>query len=240
MLSFFIKHKFFQITVAFVFFSITGIATGLFSRQPVAEQKPMLDLALILAVDCSHSVSELEFDLQMGGLAKAISSPEIISAIANNTVAVMLVQWSGSNSQVISVPWTIIKDENSANRLSRRISRTSRQSLGKTSISAAMNFAVTQLKNSPFSANRQVIDISADGVNNDGITTRLARQRASDAGITINGLTILNDVRNLNLYFKQFITTGPGNFVIDANNYDDYSRAIKQKLLREIKGQQLS
>ncbi len=194
------------------------------------------DLALILAVDCSHSVSRSEFDLQMGGLARAFASEEIIAAIDENNIAVMLVQWSGSDNQIVSVPWMIVRGAASAIALAENISAAPRQALGMTSISAAIDFAVSQLDASPVFARRQVIDISADGVNNDGETTLFARRRAMAAGITINGLTILNDVPNLDEYFEQFITGGPGSFVIRADNYEAYAEAIKRKLLREIEG----
>jgi hypothetical protein len=210
------------------------------SAATTARQKAGVDLALILAVDCSHSVSRSEYELQMVGLARAFASQDIIAAIGDNDIAVMLVQWSGSDDQIISVPWRIVGDAASAIALADAISAAPRQSLGKTSISAAIDFAIAQLGASPFFARRQVIDISADGVNNDGETLKPARRRALAADITINGLTILYDVPNLDHYFEQFVTGGPGSFVIRADSYEAYAEAIKRKLLREIKGQQVS
>ncbi|MCP4318983.1 MAG: DUF1194 domain-containing protein [Hyphomicrobiales bacterium] len=210
------------------------------TSMTIARQKAEVDLALILAVDCSHSVSRSEFHLQMVGLARAFASEEIIAAIEENIIAVMLVQWSGSDDQIVSVPWRVVSSAASAVALADEISAVPRQSLGKTSISAAIDFAVSQLNASPFIARRQVIDISADGVNNHGEATKFAHQRAIAAGITINGLTILNDVPNLDEYFEKFITGGPGSFVIRADSYEAYAEAIKLKLLREIKGQPVS
>ena len=209
-------------------------------NQNNPDRQPEVDLALVLAVDCSHSVSNLEFVLQMQGLARAFSSDEIAAAIGGKKIAVMLVQWSSSDNQIISVPWTIISDARTAENLGANISSAPRGALGKTSISAVINFGVRQLETGEFSAQRQVIDISADGVNNDGASVQSARQTALSSGITINGLTILYDVYNLDIYFKQFVTGGPGNFVIKANTYEDYGTAIKRKLLREIGGQIVS
>jgi len=39
---------------------------------------------------------------------------------------------------------------------------------------------------------------------------------------------------SLGTYFKQNIIGGAGAFVISADNFDDYGRAIRRKLLREI------
>ena len=79
-----------------------------------------------------------------------------------------------------------------------------------------------------------MIDISADGFNNGGGPTMLARDRAIAAGITINGLTILNEANNLDSYFINSVTGGPGSFVMVANDYKAYGAAIKRKLLKEI------
>lgn len=40
-----------------------------------------VDLALVLAVDTSRSVNAFEYDLQRGGLARAIRHPDVIAAI---------------------------------------------------------------------------------------------------------------------------------------------------------------
>ena len=93
-----------QLIVSIVLISLAIISITLSSHQITAKQKTSVDLALILAVDCSHSVSNQEFDLKMKGLARAFSNPDIISAISDMTIAIMLVQWSGSDNQVISVP----------------------------------------------------------------------------------------------------------------------------------------
>jgi hypothetical protein len=214
--------------------SLLVVTIWLLAAQTVAQKKIQVDMALVLAVDCSHSVSNLEFDLQMQGMAKAFSSREVIAAIGNNKIAVTLVQWSGSENQVVSVQWTIVENNSSARQLASTIRAAKRLALGKTSISAAIDFSNSQIAKSPYIARRKVIDISADGVNNDGVGAKSARNRAIAAGMIINGLVILNDVPNLDRYFEQFIVGGPGNFVIKANTYDDYADAIKRKLLREI------
>jgi hypothetical protein len=208
----------------------------LFTPPTSAQNMKEVDLALVLAVDCSHSVSSAEFNLQMYGLAQAFASREVIAAIGQKSIAVMVIQWSGRENQKVAVPWTIVNNSVTAHRIADAISAAPRLSLGKTSISAAIDFAVNQLARSPVTARRHVIDISGDGVNNDGEHTLPARERAIAAGITINGLTILNDVQNLDNYFREFIVGGPGNFVIVANDYKAYIKAIKRKLLKEIKG----
>ncbi len=204
------------------------------SVPSAAQQASEVDLALVLAVDCSHSVNASEFDLQMQGLAQAFRSADVIAAIGSAKIAVTVIEWSGRSDQKIAVPWIIVSNPASAHVAAGAIAAAPRLSVGKTSISAAIDFSIGELERAPFSARRQVIDISADGINNDGGLTKTARDRALQSEITINGLTILNDVGNLDSYFRDFIIGGPGSFVVEANDYADYGDAIKRKLLREI------
>ncbi len=199
--------------------------------------KTQVDLALILAVDVSASVDEVEYHLQNQGLARAITSREAITLIQQchfGRIAIMVVQWSSRQSQSVVVPWTIVSDEATAYPVARAISAAPRQSAGATSISALIDFGMFQFFRAPITAPRHVIDISTDGVNNDGERPRFPRGRAIAVGVTINGLTILNDVNNLDIYFRQYIAAGPNNFVMKADDYEAYRTAIKRKLLREI------
>ena len=92
------------------------------------------------------------------------------------------------------------------------------------------------LASAPYRAERQVIDIAADGENNSGERVERVRDRTLDSGITINALAILNEVSYLNYYFQNRVIGGPGAFVQIAKDYNDFGRAIRRKLLREISG----
>ena len=102
--------------------------------------------------------------------------------------------------------------------------------------SASIFDAVLMAMNS-FTSPRQVIDISGDGFNNSGRTMREGRQIASTARVTVNGLAIQNQVLDLGGYFEEYVITGPGAFVITA---EDYIKAIRRKLLKEIKAPPIS
>ena len=66
--------------------------------------------------------------------------------------------------------------------------------------------------------------------------TEITRDRLVAAGITINGLTILNEWPTLDSYFESNVAGGPGHFVVPAADYGAYGEAILRKLLREIVG----
>ncbi len=81
---------------------------------------------------------------------------------------------------------------------------------------------------------RRVIDISADGRNNTGQKIRAVVPLARIAGVTVNGLAILNEVPTLNFYFEKYVIVGDGAFAMEAQDYDHYATAIVRKLIREI------
>ncbi len=198
-----------------------------------------VDLALVLAVDCSFSVDAREFRLQMEGLGRAFLREEVKKAIAQGRrqrIAVAVVQWSDENNQKVVLPWTIISGAADADELGMILSSLPRQlAEGGTSISTAMMFSALQFERAP-SAERRVIDVSSDGRNNIGQPVRPMRDRLVAQGITINGLTILNEWPTLDVYFENNVVGGPGNFVMPANDYTAYAEAIFRKLLREITG----
>jgi hypothetical protein len=198
-----------------------------------------VDLALILAIDCSFSVDSREFALQMEGIGRAFMRDDVKKAIAQGArqrIAVSVVQWSDERNQIVSLPWTIVASAADADELGRLLSSMPRQlTEGGTSISAALAFSAPLFAAGP-SAERQVIDVSTDGRNNSGPPVSPLRDRLVAQGITINGLTILNEWPTLDTYFENNVAGGVGYFVIPANDYEDYGEAMFRKLLREITG----
>ncbi|MEM6665468.1 MAG: DUF1194 domain-containing protein [Pseudomonadota bacterium] len=197
-----------------------------------------VDTSLVIAVDCSYSVDAREFDLQRRGIADAFRDPSILAAIqrgGNGSVAVTVLQWSSSQSQVVAVPWTIVNNEISAQIFAEAVATMPRLTAeGGTSISSAIDASVQLLTTAPHRSGRFIIDIQADGTNNNGGDVDAARDRALAYGIVINGLTIINEISWLHFYFRNHVIGGPGAFVEIANNYDSYARAIRQKILREL------
>jgi hypothetical protein len=210
-------------------------APGARAQQPV-------DLALVLAVDSSGSVNGYEFDLQMRGLAEAFRSPSVVNAIhaaAPNGVAVNLVQWSSVNEQGQAFGWLVVRDTQSAERVADLIDRTPRLVQdGATAISAALDYA-TRLALG-VDAKRRVIDVSGDGRDNQSGEILEGRLRAVAAGITVNGLAILNEDPLLEFYYLSEIIGGEGAFVLGADDYDDFAQAMEIKLIKEISSAPIS
>jgi hypothetical protein len=240
----FLVKRIFGLLSAIVLFGFLSLSHSISISPAGAQSYEDVDLALVLAIDCSFSVDTSEFRLQMRGLGQAFRQKEIHDAIAqgpNGRIAVSVFQWSDERSQLIVVPWTIIDSEEAAILLADQLEPMSRRlAEGGTSISSAMRFAAAMLQAAPFRSERRVMDISSDGRNNIGMSPDRARNEIVRRGITINGLVIINEWPTLDKYFEQQVVGGPAHFVIVANDYPAYAEAIYRKLLREITGPGIS
>ena len=209
-----------------------------FALPASATAQQRADLQLVLAVDTSGSVDARRFELQKQGYVAAFRNPRVLLAIqsgATQSIAVTMTQWTGPALQAQVLPWTLLKDEGSVKRFAAAVDDTPRQLFfGGTSISGAIDHARSLLPESPFKAERQVIDVSGDGSNNRGRRVNDARDEAAAAGITINGLPITVLEPDLEKYYRDNVIGGPGAFVIAADNYEMFADAILRKLIAEI------
>jgi hypothetical protein len=224
-------------TIAGALLSVALLALA--GNAPHAEaQANRVDIALVLAFDCSYSVDAREYALQRTGLARAFLDEEIVAALQsgpNGRIAVTVVQWSADDIQTVAVPWRLVDGPATAAELADRIGRMPRLAPpGSTSISAAILYGAGLLDRPPFAADKRVIDVATDGINNLGPRLKDARDAVVARGITVNGLAIQDEVGYLHHYLRNRMIGGPGAFVQVADDYDDFERAIRIKLLREI------
>jgi hypothetical protein len=226
--------------------AIVALVAVLAYRDARAEE---VDLELVLAVDVSTSIDEKEFQLQRDGYARAFLNPEIIAAIRSGPrgrIAVAYVDWAAADSQRLVVPWTVLSDTESGMLFAEEILAAPRSFRGWTSISGAIDFAMTTFATNPHSGTRRVIDVSGDGVNNSGRPAESARDDALAQGVTINGIVIMNDVPSamsfwrtelpLDDFYRERVIGGPGAFMMIVEDFTTFEHAIRNKLLREIAG----
>ncbi|MEA2905898.1 MAG: hypothetical protein QOI12_3285 [Alphaproteobacteria bacterium] len=215
---------------------------------PARAAEPV-DLVLVLASDVSRSIDHPKFLLQRDGYAAAISNPQVLDAIKSGPhgkIAICFVEWSGFGAQKVVIDWTAIDGAGTARKFGDAVVEAPRSFADRTSISGGIDFAAAQLARSPFEAPRRTIDLSGDGTNNAGREVRLARDDALAKGITINGLVILSDVQvpwnaehtnppgGLETYYRDNVIGGPGAFVMVAEDFQSFGRAIIKKMIAEI------
>ena len=203
-----------------------------------------VDLELVLAVDVSLSMDPDEQRLQRDGYVEALKDPEVIAAIRANGLArigVVYVEWAGTNTQQVTVPWTLIDGAETAVAYSDRLAQAPILRAQRTSISGALQFVGTLFETSGFRGKRRVIDVSGDGPNNDGGPVTAIRDALVAKGITINGLPIMLkaatgwfDLENLDEYYEDCVIGGFASFSVPVKTKSEFARAIKRKLLLEI------
>ena len=208
-----------------------------------------VDAELVLAVDVSYSMDPEEQQLQREGYMAAITSREFLQAMKNGMngrIAMTYFEWAGSHHQQIIVPWRLIDGPESADAFAADIGRARYSRASRTSISSALLFAAPLFEGSGYRGVRRVIDVSGDGVNNNGPPITMVRDEVVAKGITINGLPILLkrpnastlDIDQLDIYFEDCVVGGPGAFVIPIRERDQFKEAIRTKLVLEIAGRQ--
>jgi uncharacterized protein DUF1194 len=146
--------------------------------------------------EVSRSVDDDELKLQRQGYATAVSNPRVLQAITaglRGAVAICFIERSGPEEQQVVAEWTVVRDGEGAAAFAATLLHAPRSFVGRTSISAAIDFSRTYLSKLYAVAGRQIIDISSDGTNNSGRPVVDARNEAVIAGGTINGIAIINE-----------------------------------------------
>jgi hypothetical protein len=216
---------------------------------PAHAEDDQVDLLLVLAADISRSVDEKKFKLQRDGYAAALADPRVVRAMMagpRGRIALCFIEWASNTEQIIVVDWTLVGSAAEAEDVAGRVRGAPRAFLGRTSISAAIDFAMAHLGRSAFQAPRRVIDVSGDGTNNSGRAVTEARDEAVAAGVTINGLVILSEVPlptnpmhthppgGLTAYYENNVVGGPGAFVVEAESFEAFGQSLISKLIKEI------
>lgn len=192
------------------------------------------DLALALAVDVSGSVDSSEYRIQMDGLAAGLRDPVVSEALVRGQAQVMLVQWTGASRQRVTIPWTKIDSfialETFADQVAQdpRVWRNFSTAIGEALEATLLRFdEVAECR-------RLLIDISGDGVSNEGIEPTQIHGLLKDRGVTVNAIAIEESEPDLTAYFFENVIFGEGAFVVSASGFADYPERIRKKLLREV------
>jgi hypothetical protein len=195
-----------------------------------------MDLAMVLAVDGSASVTYEEFGLIAGGMAAALRDPAVASGLIG-TSELSLLLWSGTGQQDIITGWTQILTEADLRSFADDVDNMPRTvRAGATAIGEALLASLTLLAKVPATPKRNIVNVIGDGRSNDGIAPGPIRDRMAAADITINGLCILHEEPDLLASYTDEVIGGPGAFAVTCREYKDFAEAMRQKLTREIKG----
>jgi hypothetical protein len=161
-------------------------AAASLAARPALAEEGTVDLLLVLAADVSRSVDEKKFKLQRDGYVAAIADPRVVRAMTAGP---------SRPHRALLLRMGLQQRADRRHRLDRgrrrrrrprraraRARRRPRAFMGRTSISAAIDYSMAHLARSPFQGPRRVIDVSGDGTNNSGRPVTQARDEAIAAG----------------------------------------------------------
>ena len=194
-----------------------------------------VSLALILAFDCSASVTYDEFGLMAGGCAAALRDPGVVAGLTLGGTEVAVLLWSGVGAQEVMVAWTRLATEADVLAFAQAVEDVPRVvRAGATAIGEALLVCEAMLEMLPARAARRVVDMVGDGRSNQGAAPGPIRDRMAAAGVTINGLCVLHEEPDLLASYTAEVIGGMGSFAVQCQNYTGFADAMRQKLQREI------
>lgn len=215
---------------------------------PARAAEPV-DLLLALVTDVSRSIDNSEYTLEKTGYHAAFTNPDVVAAIRGGglgAIAVTYIEFASAYEVRTVIDWTVIRDAASAQAFAEHVRDAPRNFWGRTAIGAGIEHAAAQFDAAPYQAQRRVIDVCGDGTNNNGPDVELVRDKAVEEGITINGLTIINEhpvswtfahvqpPGGLANYYREHVTGGTASFVMEVRDFTTFGEAMTRKLISEI------
>lgn len=214
---------------------IIGLALGL----PAASWAECR-LALLLALDVSSSVDPAEDALQRGGVVAALTAPDVAAAFfaADQPVALAVYEWSGRYQQDILLDWTLIHNQRALIEAAETVAASTRGHADyPTSMGYALGFGARMFDRAP-TCTRKTLDMAGDGQNNEGFGPKQAYAAYPFSDVTVNGLVVnaadFEGEVGLIAFYQAEVLHGPGAFLEIANGFNDYERAMRRKLEREL------
>lgn len=193
-------------------------------------------LALSLAIDVSSSVDDGEYALQKRGLVAALGAREVVEAflaIPGGHVMLHVYEWSGRYQQEDILGWTAIRTEADIVAAQAHLAAAPRTHAAfPTALGYGVAHATFDFRKVP-ECEKRTIDVSGDGLNNVGFTPREATRSHDFTNTTVNGLVIGRDPK-LYEHYRDEVILGPGAFIEVADDFADYGRAMRRKLVREL------
>lgn len=225
-----------------VFAVLLVVAAVTIPRAVRADELVELDAAIVLVADVSGSMSDDEKDFVRGAHAHALTSRQFLEGIAegrHKRIAVAYVEF-GSTAETV-VPWRIIGGLDEAVLFAEALLDAVPTDVhGSTSIAAGLAKARGLLQAVPWAADKFVVDVVGDGVDDrvGGISPGDVRPALLDLGATVNGLPLViapeEPEEILIAYYREEVATGATAFVLPVRELEDLPSTLRVKLVLEL------
>lgn len=127
------------------------LLAGCLLGRAVWAQTPV-DVALVLAVDASGSISESEFRLQKEGIAQALTDDEVVRTLTSGSLrraAIAYVEWGSPGGATTVVGWMIVEDLAGAEALAHALLQAPRSPQSYNAIGDAIDHSAALLQACP-------------------------------------------------------------------------------------------
>lgn len=254
-----IKFSTVRLTMLFLATSLTMAATLTAAAErsqpsafPVPQTAGSVDIALVLAVDVSSSIETSERLFQREAYAEALSDPRVARIALGGEygrVAIAYMEWSGKRYQRVHLPMRVLSTQAELAAFGAEIlaildKPSDPMYMQPTALGDALLAAEIAMAELAAPARDYIIDISGDGVLNDGFAMDPAREQVLARGLTVNGLPIemsgnpesMNgtSVDTVSRYYADCVIGGPGAFHLVARGFADIRETLIMKLMLEM------
>ena len=205
-----------------------------------------VDANIATGLDVSTSITPDETAIQLEGLATAMQSPEILAAVQNGRhrrIGFAVYLWAEGDCPMV-VDWRIIASAEDAAamvaELGANVEAARQAKTGNlTGLSRGMNCGLTILQSSPFVADRDVLNIVSDGVENvrSERDVRVAREMLTAAGVDINAMLLPNGqegVEKVQPYYQANVVAGPMAFIVVVEKAEQLTDAWRRKFIGDL------
>ncbi len=123
--------------------------------------------ALVVSVDVSQSVDDTRFRLQMEGIAEALEDPSVVGAITGNPGGILFAMVTWADRANLAVGWRRIASRADAAATAALVARPlDRRASSPASARCSARSPRGCCRRCPMPAERVVIDVSGDGIDN--------------------------------------------------------------------------
>ena len=218
-------------------------------RAPLLEDGEVVWQWLVLLIDASSSMRQrfdqmTFYDLQIEATARALTEPCVVDRLIgsrSSRTAIGAILWSANRQQEIAMHWSVMRTEGDVAGIAARLRNTANHLDSYTGVAAAVRFATQQLRAAYIPAtSRKIIDVSANGRDNQGGDPLAASDEAYRLGIKINAVVMKGydgTVDEMYAYYESNVITKDG-IIFKVNDegagLETLAVAIASKLCAEI------
>ncbi len=197
------------------------------------------DACMAVGLDISGSINNRELRLQYDGLAAALLDRKFLQAVEtgrHGLIAVSVYTWADSHDTVqVIVPWIGVQTDKHAEAIAEALDKQELDRIIRsTSLTVALQAGTELLRNCPWFADRQLLNIAGDGITNVGPGPLPARDAAIDRGIIINGLVVGGETDTIQHYSDRVVGPPRIGFLVTVGDYTDFATAMLSKFMLEI------